>query len=81
MHYYYMRKVCREYLDNARVYDLKILLMITAAFMAAAFGMMLLYERMALRYGVLFIMLIIAVIKRNEIIGFVKAFLSEKKAG
>ena len=80
MHYCFMRKVCREYLEDAKVYDLKILLAITAGFMILAFGMMFLYERLVLRYGVLCIMLIIALIKRKVIIEFVKAFLSEKKA-
>ncbi|MBQ8856893.1 MAG: oligosaccharide flippase family protein [Lachnospiraceae bacterium] len=80
MHYCFMRKVCREYLNNAKVYELKILLAITAGFMLLSFGMMFLYEHLVLRYGVLCVMLVIVVIKRKVIIEFVKAFLSEKKA-
>ena len=79
MHYCFMKKVCREYLDNAKVYDLKILFVITAGFMAFSFGMMFLYEHLVLRYGVLVLILVIALIKRNQIMEFVKDFLSEKK--
>lgn len=79
MHYYFMRKVCREYLEDARVYDMKVLLAITAGFMILAFGIMILYEYLAIRYGMIGLMLVVVIIKRKKIITVVKAFLDEKR--
>lgn len=51
MHYHFMRKVCREYLSDARPYDPKILLLITGGFMAVGFLYLPTYQNVFLRYG------------------------------
>lgn len=79
MHYYFMRKVCREFLQDARVYNVKALLAITVSFMILAFGIMLLYEYFAIRYGLIGLMVLVVVVKRKKMIAIVKALLDEKR--
>lgn len=80
-HYLFMRKVCREYLDGVRVYDLKIIAMIAVLFMAFGFLLMFTYKNALLRYALLGIFILAVFFKRNMIAASIKKILSLKKAG
>lgn len=77
-HYIFMRKICREYLDNAKPYDLKNLLLISTAFLIIGFIFLLTYEYILLRYGLIFIILIIALSNYRKIIDFFKRLIEIK---
>ena len=80
LHYYFMRKVCKTYLDDVKPYDPKVLLAISLAFMILGFMYIPLYKNIYLRYGFTLIILGLIVINRNKF----KPLLSEitkKRAG
>lgn len=71
-HYIFMRKICKEHLDNAKPYDLKKLLMISTTFLVIGFVFLFTYSNMLLRYGLVIIILIIFFAKYKQIIHFLK---------
>lgn len=71
-HYVFMRKVCRDNLNNADPYDLKVLLLISVVFLMTGFIFLFTYNIVWLRYGLAIILLAIAVIKHKTIVNFVK---------
>lgn len=68
MHYVFMKKVIRENLDGIRVYDVKIIMAISAVFIVLAFALMSTYSMQILRYVILIILMIGMIIKRNFIV-------------
>ncbi len=71
-HYIFMRKVCKEKLSVKSVYDDKMIALISAMYLACTIIAMCTYKFVILRYGVLFVVSIFVVIKRNKIISFLK---------
>ena len=78
-HMYFMRKICREQLDNEQPYSLKIYGGITAVFLMIGFAFMASYKYMVIRYSMLGVMLIIAIILHKNIISVIKNILNLKK--
>ena len=72
VHYLLMRYVCKKHADNARVYNPLIILVMSAAFLVCGFAIMLLYEHIIIKYILIAIMLVIILIKRNDIIALIK---------
>lgn len=71
-HYIFMRKICKEYLDNVKPYDLKKILMISTAFLVIGFIFLFTYSNMLIRYGSVLAMLVIVFAKYKKIIDFLK---------
>ena len=67
-HMYFMRKICREQLNNVQPYSLRIYGGITAAFLLIGFIFMASYNYVAVRYSMLGIMLIVMVVFHKKII-------------
>ena len=78
-HYILMRVVCRKYLSEVKVYDLRILLEITGGFLLLGFIGLGLYRYTALRYVFIIILCTTAVIKRKNIVKAVKDIFGEKE--
>ena len=78
MHYYFMRKICKEELDNIKVYDMRIVVAISAGFMAIGFLISIFYDNVALRYTLIAIMITAIVCMRKRIIGYVRFVRGEK---
>ena len=78
-HYLFMRRVCRKYLDNVKVYDLKILLGMSVGFVALGFIFLLTYKVRIVRYAVAAIMIAAVIIKRKYIVSKVKLILNIRK--
>ena len=72
-HYGFMRVVCRKYLDGARVYDGKAILIISSVAVILSFGMMLLYNYWVIRYGLIIIVMAVLFYKRKSLLGILKA--------
>ncbi len=78
-HYCSMRIICREHLDNVRVYNTRILLIITFVFFAGAFVCMATYRFWILRYGMILAGFILCLIKRKEIFRIIQLLLRPRK--
>jgi O-antigen/teichoic acid export membrane protein len=66
-HYLFMRKVCRQYCDGEYPYETRKILIIAITFLMIGFGLMLTYNYPIVRYGILFLIVIVLFIKRKQI--------------
>lgn len=73
MHYAFMRRISKQYLDGYRVYDGKIIFGIGLLLIGLSFVMILLYNHSVIRYILLAMILIGMIIKRKAIISLLKA--------
>jgi len=80
-HYYFMRKVCKEFLDGRNAYDLKTLGIYTMIVFSFGVISLLTYESILIRYGLLVLLLIICVIKRKYLKGIITNILKVRKQG
>lgn len=78
-HYVFMRKVCRDCCDGEYPYDTRRVLVITVPFLAAGFVIMSTYNYPVIRYGLVGVAIIAAIIMRKKIIAVVKNIMSLKK--
>ncbi|WP_147566355.1 lipopolysaccharide biosynthesis protein [Clostridium tyrobutyricum] len=78
-HFIFMKIICRKKLDNAQPYDTKIYFYIVIIFMISGFVFLFSYRCRLIRYLLILILLIIAVIKRNLIIRLAKSVMSVKQ--
>ena len=72
VHYLFMRRVCSRMLKISSVYDDKLILLISAAYLGLNAVGMVLYNFVILRYVILAVSLVLIFIKRSSIIQFVK---------
>lgn len=79
MHYYFMRKICKDNLLGRTVYNTKQILGITAVFLILGFSLLLTYAHPIIRYCCLMLMLAITFIKRKYIISKTKEVISIRK--
>ena len=80
-HYVCMRMVCRKHLDGVRVYNVKILLGVSVAVVAAGLLLSTTYELPALRYSLVGVGAVLLIIFRKKVVGYSKKLLSLRKAG
>ncbi len=66
-HYLFMRRVCKIHMNGEKVYSIKIIMLLGGGLMVASFGIMLLYPFALVRYGLLVVCVIIALIKRKQL--------------
>lgn len=78
-HYYFMKKICRENLKNAKVYNTKVLVTISIVFLAVGFCLLFTYTNIYLRYSFIIVGVTISIIKRNIIIECFKLLVSIRK--
>lgn len=71
VHYILMRKMCKEYHENIKPYDLKVLLILSSLFCLFGFTFMLTYLNILIRYGLMIVILFLVFIKRKEIINVI----------
>ena len=78
-HYLGMNKACKDNLNNVRPYKTKILLLISFVFMGIGFVLLFTYNYPIIRYVLLFVIIIVAIIMRKKIICFAKELLNLRK--
>lgn len=71
-HYYFMRKVCAEFLNGYHIYDAKIIVLFGVGLIGMSALIMLFYELPAVRYVLLACLGILAIFKRKDIVGLLK---------
>lgn len=79
LHYYFGRRVCKEYLDNIKPYNLRIVLGISIGVLISGLSMLLVYQLTVIRYLMIFCLFLLIFIKRNKIIKYVRVILETKK--
>ena len=78
-HYYFMRKICKDYINNRQPYNIKILFTITIIFMILGFVILFLYNYRILRYGIIFISGLVMIAKKQIIISVINKLITIKK--
>ena len=79
LHYCFMRKICNEFLPNKKIYDLRIILLITIIFMGIGFLFGCTYSINILRYSMIIVCIVIVALKRKMIIRLIKDIIRNKK--
>lgn len=74
-HYLFMQKVCQEYLNGLRMYEIRKLFFITIAFLICGFILLLSYYNAYIRYGLIAVIFAVIVWKRSSIIHYIKQFM------
>lgn len=70
-HYYFMKKVCKAYLDDYPVYNVKIIVAIGVGLLGCIALIMMLYNTVVIRYALLLGLLILAFVKRKTLMDLV----------
>ena len=78
-HYIFMRKVCRECCDGEYPYETRRIVMITIPLLAAGFIFMATYNYPLIRYGLVGVAVVVAIIMRKRIIDVIKNIIRLKK--
>ena len=79
LHYCFMKKICKGYLDNAQAYSTKTLLIITSIFTALGFIILTTYKTPMLRYSLIAALALVVLVKRRYIVDTVKNLINAKK--
>lgn len=79
LHYCFMRKICREHMDNIRPYDPKVIVGIGAGSMVIGFVIILTYNVPIIRYILITAMAAIVFLMRKRIMDVVKMLMSIRK--
>lgn len=78
-HYIFMNKICRDYLNGYKVFDEKILVLITGTMLICGFIMLILYNHIYIRYGVILATLICCALRYRQIINVFRQLITIKK--
>lgn len=76
-HYYFMKKVTKEHMNGAAIYDAKVIFLLGTALLIGAAVIMLFYTKPIIRYGLLIVLAISAFWKRDVLIGMLRMLRSK----
>lgn len=74
-HYVFMKIICKQYLENIQLYSLRTLIILSLFVLFIGFGIMSTYSFPVFRYGIVIIIVIIAVLKRRLLVDFVNSII------
>ena len=75
-HYYFMKRVCRSEIPGVELFDIKRIILISVAVVAAAVMIIFLYPYWMIRYGLILGMVIIAFYYRKPLLAFIRTTLN-----
>lgn len=78
LHYLFMRRICKRVYNNVKVYDMRIIFLITGIFLTCGFFSMSLYKKVYIRYGIMLLATGIVFIFRNKILINLKALIDSR---
>lgn len=78
VHYVFMKKVCRKNNCPDNIFDIYRMLFIMVVFGMITVVMAIGYKMIWIRFGALFILILVAFLQRKKIISFVKEFMKKK---
>ena len=79
-HYYFMRKICKEFCDGRYPYDTKTIMEITLPFLLVGFVFLFTYRYTVIRYLLLVCALISLSINHDSIFSYIKGIIGLKKS-
>ena len=79
-HFYFMTRICRKELNGIKVYNAKILLVMSGSVVLIGFGMMALYSYPYIRYGIVGCIFLISIIYRKQLMRIISSFVAIKKS-
>ncbi len=79
MHYFFMTQICKDKLEEEKIFNIKILLGITGAFIVCGSIFLLSYNHIIVRYGLIIILFLAVVRRRKNIINSIMRIVSIKK--
>lgn len=74
-HFLFMKKICKDKLNGAQVYDARTLLIISVSFIALGFIFLSTYRNIRIRYSLLLTAIFAIIIKRKVIVGTLKKIM------
>ncbi len=81
LHYYFMIKICNTYMEGSRPYDTKLLVIGSGLFLLLGFAFMFTYRYPIIRYGLVFIGLVMILIFRRRWMSYLKMFIDLRNGG
>lgn len=72
VHYICMSRIIKENIPNVKIYNVKIILLISFAFLGISALLMMTYDKLVIRYSIIFAAMFCLVIMRKKIISIVK---------
>ena len=75
-HYLFMKHICGQYLGNSDIFDGRLVLGITGAFMAAAALLLASYTNIYVRYAIMCAGLLAVFIMRKKLAGFIRRLMT-----
>lgn len=79
-HYIFMNKICDQFCNGIRPYDIKRIMVITILFIVFGFLLLFTYDYIVVRYGIIAIACIAAFIKKKELFNVTKKILQVKNS-
>ncbi len=78
IHFFAMKKVCRDDLNGYVVYPFKTWALMSCIFIVVGFGFMMSYRSIAIRFGIVSVLLIIGFSQQQKILGLIKMMKKNK---
>ena len=78
-HYCIMRAICKKNLNNARIYDMRFISLMSIVMVLMTILFTFTYKNIYIRYGIIIIVLLIVIIKRKRFIGILKEMNNKNK--
>ena len=79
VHYLFYKKVCKELLDGIQIYDIKFILILSIGVIIGGFAIMAVNSILWLKYMLIGIAIVMAVVKRNTIMNYLKKVFQENR--
>lgn len=80
LHFYFMKKICKEYLRNVNVYDIKKIFLISCLFISTGFLFLFSYMYILIRYSLISIIVLIIIFNYKKIKSLSKKLIEIKKS-
>lgn len=78
IHYLFYKKVCKQLLGGIKIYNIKFILMLSIAVIIGGFSIMAINKYLWLKYMLVSICIVIAIVKRDTIKGYIENVLHDK---
>lgn len=78
VHFLIMNSICKSELNNAKIFDVRFIISLSAIVLIVMLVLTLLYDHLVIRYGIILILLLTLIIKRKEFINAIKTIKKKK---
>ncbi|MEE0858053.1 MAG: oligosaccharide flippase family protein [Acutalibacteraceae bacterium] len=77
-HYLIMKSICRQYMNNEKIFDMKFIVIMSIFILVATIAFELIYDYIFIRYAVVLVITLILFIKRKTFISAIKELKKKK---